>query len=66
MIRPLQSADRAARRREQVELARYWRRVFVPFAVLNLEGRGRCIIVMRTLQTRLSESRGCRVWRVPA
>ncbi len=66
MIRSLPTASREMRRNARLQGARRWRRVFVPVAILNIEGHGRCLVVLRTLETRLSQRRGCRLWQVPA
>lgn len=66
MIRRLPSTTRESRRRARLRAAHCWRRRFVPFAILNLEGHGRCLVIMRTLETRISQRRGCRLWQLPA
>lgn len=63
MIRALPKSDRA---RVRYLARRQWRTVFVPFAILNLEGFGRSLVVMRRVETRWSDRRARRVWRAPA
>lgn len=62
MIRTLHRADR---RRVRMLARRQWRTLFVPFAILNVEGHGRALVAMRFLDTRWSETHRRRMWRVP-
>lgn len=63
MIRPMPKVDRARARRAA---RRQWRPRFIPLAILNVEGIGRSLVVMRNLDTRWSEHHRRRMWRVPA
>lgn len=60
MIRAIPRADRARHR----HLAkRQWKTVFVPFAMLNVEGYGRSLVAMRRMETRWSDNHHRRLWR---
>jgi hypothetical protein len=58
MIRTL--PDREAR------AARRWRRIFVPLALITIEGVGRSVVFAQLLETRWSVSRQRRIWRTPS
>lgn len=60
MIRSLPKVDR---RRARRQARRQWRTRFVPFAILQVEGRGRSLVVMEPMETRWSESHNRRLWR---
>lgn len=50
-------------RRKRWAARRMWRRIWIPFAVLKLEGSGRALVVFETLETRWSDRNGRRLWR---
>ncbi len=60
MIRALPKVDR---RRVRALARRQWRRIFIPIAVVNVEGIGRAVVMMRTMETRWSDSNSRRLWR---
>lgn len=63
MIRPLPKVDRA---RQRFLGARQWHTRFVPFAILQVEGFGRTVVVMNRLETRWSDNQRRRLWRLPS
>ncbi|WP_342658675.1 hypothetical protein NPJ82_05995 [Sphingomonas sp. NY01] len=63
MIRALPKVDR---RRVRYFARRQWRTVFIPFAILNVEGFGRSTVRWQHMETRWSDSHRRRLWRAPA
>ena len=63
VIRPLPRIDR---RRRRALSRRQWKVVFLPFAILHVEGLGRSRVIMQRMETRWSETANRRLWRIPA
>lgn len=61
----IRSMHRADRRRRRAAVRRQWRPRFVPLAIVQVEGRGRSLIVWDLLETRWSQTQRKRLWRVP-
>jgi hypothetical protein len=62
MIRQLTKSDRA---RARWSAQRKWKRKFIPFGIVKLDDVGRAMIVMQFVETRWSDRRHSRVWRLP-
>jgi hypothetical protein len=62
VIRGLHRADR---RRRRAAARRQWRPRLVPLAIVQVEGRGRSLIVWDRLETRWSQTQRKRLWRIP-
>ena len=62
MIRGLHRADR---RRCRAAARRLWHPRLVPLAIVQVEGRGRSLILWERLETRWSQAQRKRLCRVP-
>ncbi len=63
MIRAMPKVDRS---RVRYLARRQWRTVFIPVAVLNVEGFGRALVRWQHMETRWSDKNARRLWRLPA
>jgi hypothetical protein len=66
MIRPIGSGWRRRCRRRRWLARRRWKRVWVPIAILRIEGLGRMLVAHHRLETRWSDRHARRLWRLPA
>jgi hypothetical protein len=66
MIRAIGRWRRRSWRRRRWLAKRRWKRVWVPIAILRVEGFGRALVAYHMLETRWSDRHARRLWREPS
>ena len=62
----IRALPRGDRRRSRLAARSRWRSFIIPIAILDIEGRGRSLVLMERLETRWSQRQNRRVWRAPS